>query len=499
MVDGGLLWPGQQQSTIHHAECMMIPPGGAGMMIPPGRAGMMIPPGRAGMVVRPGGPGIVIRPGGAGMKAEVQGHCDQRFRRVAAVFARHFERGEEAGAAVCVYQGDELVVDLWAGQADPRAGRPWERDTPCLAFSCAKAVTATAALRLAAAGACDLDGPVAAWWPEFAASGKARATGVQLLSHQAGLPAFRDPVTVAEAADPAAMAARLAAQAPEWEPGTAHGYHALTYGWLAGELVRRLSGQTVGEYLAEHIAGPHGLDLWLGPPDEVIGRAARISRGPAGGRDRPATDDPPSATGTQTGTGTHSVTETRADNGARDSAEPRDPADPRDTADPRDQLLAAADSAEVRDLARRAFGNPDPTSVPGGSNSHAVLSAGWPASGLLATAAGLAGFYRLLLAGQIISPAALQSALTPRATGPDRVLGVTTAYGLGFMLPSAAFWVPAGARAGAFGHSGLSGATSLGDTARGLAIGYVTNRMGSGATAGTRAARLVSAVYASAG
>ena len=128
-----------------------------------------------------------------------------------------------------------------------------------------------------------------------------------------------------------------------------------------------------------------------------------------------------------------------------------------------------------------------------------MLSAGWPASGLLATAAGLAGFYRLLLAGQIISPATLRSALTPRATGPDRVLGVTTAYGLGFMLPSGAFWVPAGARAGAFGHSGLSGATSLGDTARGLAIGYVTNRMGSGATAGTRAARLVSAVYASAG
>ena len=215
------------------------------------------------------------------MEAGVQGHCDQRFSRVAAVFARHFERGEEAGAAVCVYQGDEMVVDLWAGHADPRAGRRWERDTPCLAFSCAKAVTATAALRLAAAGACDLDGPVAAWWPEFAAAGKARATGVQLLSHQAGLPAFRDPVTVAAAADPAAMAARLAAQTPEWEPGTAHGYHALTYGWLAGELVRRLSGQTVGEYLAEHIAGPHGLDLWLGPPDEVIGRAARISRGPA--------------------------------------------------------------------------------------------------------------------------------------------------------------------------------------------------------------------------
>ena len=397
------------------------------------------------------------------MDAEIHGRCDQRFSRVAAVFARHFERGQEAGAALCVYQGDDVVVDLWAGHADPRAGRPWQRDTPCLAFSCAKAVTAVSALRLAEAGACDLDGPVAAWWPEFAAAGKEHATGVHLLSHRAGLPAFRDQVTVADAADPAAMAARLAAQPPEWEPGTAHGYHALTYGWLAGELVRRLSGQTVGEYLAEHIAGPHGLDLWLGATAGVIGRAARISRGPAGGHDR------------------------------------RGGASPRDSTGPQDKLVAGSASEEVRDLARRAFGNPDPTSVPGGSNSPAVLSAGWPASGLLATAAGLAGFYRQLLAGQIIGPATLRSALVPRATGSDRTLGVNAAYGLGFMLPSEAFWVPAAGRPGAFGHSGLSGATSLGDTARGLAIGYVTNRMGSGAAAGTRAARLVSAVYASAG
>ncbi len=408
------------------------------------------------------------------MDAGIHGRCDQRFSRVAAVFGRHFERGEETGAALCVYQGDDLVVDLWAGQADPRAGRRWERDTPCLAFSCAKAVTAVSALRLAEAGACDLDGPVAAWWPEFAAAGKEHATGVHLLSHQAGLPAFRDPVTVAESADPAALAARLAAQPAEWEPGTAHGYHALTYGWLAGELVRRLAGQTVGEYLAEHIAGPHGLDLWLGGPADVITRAARISRGPAGSSSAERGGDPQDGTG-QPGT-----------------------SGPEGTSGPPGGLIARDGGQQVRDLARRAFGNPDPTSVPGGSNSVAVLSAGWPASGLLATAAGLAGFYRLLLAGHIISPATLRSALTPRATGPDRVLGVSAAYGLGFMLPSEAFWVPAAGRPGAFGHSGLSGATSLGDTGRGLAIGYVTSRMGTGATAGTRAARLVSAVYASA-
>jgi CubicO group peptidase (beta-lactamase class C family) len=420
------------------------------------------------------------------MDAGIHGHCDRRFSRVAAVFGRHFERGEETGAALCVYQGDDIVVDLWAGDADPRAGRRWGRDTPCLAFSCAKAVTAVSVLRLAEAGGCDLDGPVAAWWPEFAAAGKERATGVHLLSHQAGLPAFRDPVTVAEAADPAALAARLAAQSPEWEPGTAHGYHALTYGWLAGELVRRRSGQTVGEYLAEHIAGPHELGLWLGGPADVIARAARISRGPAGSSGGPAGSSRAQGRGDQPGRSD------RQSGGGQQGYDQRG-------GDPRDSLTAGAAGAEVRDLARRAFGNPDPTSVPGGSNSLAVLSAGWPASGLLATAAGLAGFYRLLLAGRIISPATLRSALTPRATGPDRVLGVSAAYGLGFMLPSEAFWVPAAGRPGAFGHSGLSGATSLGDTARGLAIGYVTSRMGIGATAGTRAARLVSAVYASAG
>ena len=409
------------------------------------------------------------------METEIHGHCDQRFSRVGAVFARHFERGEESGAAVFVYQGDDIVAELWAGYADQRAGRQWERDTPCLTFSCAKAVTAASALRLAEEGGCDLDGPVTAWWPEFAAAGKERATGAQLLSHQAGLPAFRDPVSVAEAADPAAMAARLAAQPPEWEPGSAHGYHALTYGWLAGELVRRLSGQTVGAYLAERIAGPLGLGLWLGGPAEVIGRAARIGRGTAPGAAAPDSTDP------------------------RGTPSPPGRTGPPGSTDPRASVITAAVSAETADLARRAFGNPDPTSVPGGSNSVAVLSGGWPASGLLATAAGLAGFYRHLVAGRIVSPATLRGALAPRVSGTDRVLGVTTAFGLGFMLPSESFWVPRAAQRGAFGHTGLSGAIGLGDTSRGLAIGYVTNRMGNGAAAGTRAARLVSAAYASTG
>jgi CubicO group peptidase (beta-lactamase class C family) len=383
------------------------------------------------------------------MDGAVSGHCDPQFGRVATVLRASFARGEETGAAICVYSGDRLVADLWGGLADPRTGRPWQRDTPCLAYSCAKAVTAVAALQLAEAAGCDLDGPVTGWWPEFGAAGKAGTTTAQLLSHQAGLPAFTVPVSVAQAADPAALAARLAAQPPEWEPGTAHGYHALTYGWLAGELVRRLSGGTVGEYLARQIAGPHGLGLWLGGPASVIERAARITRGPGASETR----------GPGHGSG----------------------------------------GDEITDRARRAFGNPDMTSVPGGGNSAEVLLGGWPASGLLATAAGLAGMYRALLAGQLLAPATLRRALVPQASGLDAVLGVPSAFGMGFMLPSAAFWVPPPGRPAAFGHAGRSGAAGLADPARGLAVGYVTSRVTGGVAGGARAARLLSAVYASAG
>jgi CubicO group peptidase (beta-lactamase class C family) len=380
------------------------------------------------------------------MDGAVSGHCDPQFGRVATALRASFARGEETGAAICVYSGDRLVADLWGGVADPRTGRPWRQDTPCLAYSCAKAVTAVAALQLAEAAGCDLFGPVTGWWPEFGAAGKAGTTTAQLLSHQAGLPAFASPVTVTQAADPAALAIRLAAQPPEWQPGTAHGYHALTYGWLAGELVRRLSGGTVGAYLAQQIAGPLGLGLWLGGPAAVIERAARITRSPG-------------------------VTESRSPGG----------------------------EAEIADRARRAFGNPDMTSVPGGGNSAAVLLGGWPASGLLATAAGLAGLYRALLAGQLLAPSTLRSAVAPQASGLDAVLGVSSAFGMGFMLPSAAFWVPRPGRATAFGHAGRSGATGLADPARGLAVGYVTSRVTGGVAGGARAARLLSAVYASTG
>ncbi|RCV53307.1 serine hydrolase domain-containing protein [Marinitenerispora sediminis] len=384
---------------------------------------------------------------------KIHGDCDPAFARVRRVFENNFARDLETGAAISVYVGDEPVVDLWGGLADHRTGRAWERDTPCLAFSCTKALTAAAALRVAERGGHDLSAPVASWWPEFGTAGKERTTGEHLLSHQAGLPVFDRPVSVAEAADPAAMADLLAAQRPRWEPGTAHGYHTFSYGWLAGEIVRRLDGRSVGAYVAEEIAGPLGLDLWIGAPDDVIDRAARLTAGPGRG-------------------------------GAPAQAPAGGPV----------AALARA-ARDPGSLLSRSLAAPDVDALPGRFNSREVLAAGWPAAGVLTSAAALAGFYRDLLAGRIVSPGTLRDAITPRVTGPDRVMVLDSSFGLGFMRPSLVFAVPRAAWPGAFGHTGSGGSIGLADVEHGVAIAYVMNRTGTELSGGTRAMRLVKAVY----
>lgn len=390
-------------------------------------------------------------------ETEVHGVCAPGFERVRRVFENNFARGLEVGAAVTVFAGDERVVELWGGWADHRSERPWRRDTPCFAFSCTKAVTAAAALRVAERGGHDLTAPAASWWPGYDAHGKGKTTGEHLLSHQAGLPAFDTPVSAEEAADPAAMADLLAAQAPVWEPGTAHGYHAFTYGWLAGEVVRRLDGRTVGEYAADEIAGPLGLDLWVGAPEGVAERAARLTRR-AGG--------PPSR--------------------AADIAD--GPSD-----DPIARMARAARDPES--LYSRSFRNPDTASLRGGFNDRGVMAAGWPAAGLTTTATGLAGFYRDLLAGRIVSPDTLRAAVAPRAEGEDSVLHLTSSFGLGFMRPSLVFAVPRAAQAGAFGHTGSGGSIGLADLDHGISLGYVMNGLGAELSGGMRSMRLVKAVY----
>ncbi|WP_084959072.1 serine hydrolase domain-containing protein [Thermoactinospora rubra] len=389
----------------------------------------------------------------------MDGHCDPRFARVREQFGRQLESGEELGAAFAVYRDGELVVDLWGGVADRHTGRPWERDTPAFAYSCTKAVTATVLLQLVERGLLRLDTPVAEVWPEF---GKPAITVEHLLTHQAGLPVIEEEVPVEEFEDQAAIAARLAGQRPLWEPGTAHGYHALTYGFLIGEVVRRVAGKSVGELTAAEIAGPLGLDLWIGAPDDVIERAARLTAGDRAGGDR----------------------------AAGDRTAPAAPPDPPGALGEMARAFRDRDS-----LANRALGNPGMQRLKGGANHPVIMRAGWPAAGMVTTARSLAGFYRALVAGEILRPGTLQDALRRRVTGPDRVLHVESSFGLGFMRPALTFFTPRRGAETAFGHTGMGGFIGLGDVANGLAVGYVMNRMSSAFSGGLRGYLLLEAVY----
>ncbi|MEV0314380.1 serine hydrolase domain-containing protein [Nonomuraea fuscirosea] len=423
-------------------------------------------------------------------------HCDPRFSRVREVFERNFADGEELGAAFAVYLDGEPVVDLWDGVADRHTGRAWERDTPAFAYSCTKALTAAVLLRLVEQGLVDVRAPVAAYWPEFAAGGKEAVTVEHLLSHQAGLPVVAEPVPVEEFEDQPAIAARLAGQEPLWEPGSAHGYHALTYGFLVGEVIRRVTGKSVGELVAAEIADPLDLELWVGAPEEVIARTARlkarerpdVTETPAGERtsaaDNPAGERPgaaetpagerPGTTGAPSGTGT-GATEGQA--GGR----------------PDDVLARMVQAAlDPHSLMNRALGNPGMHLLKGGANNPVILRAGWPAAGVVTTARGLAGFYRALISGDLLRQETLTEALRPRVNGPDRVLLLDTSFGLGFMRPSLTFPTPSPT---AFGHSGMGGSIGWGDPGRGLAIGYVMNRMADAVSGNLRALRLVQSVY----
>lgn len=206
----------------------------------------------------------------------IYGEVASGFEPVRAAFMENFTRHGDLGAAVCVYRNGWPVVDLWGGVADAETGGPWTRDTLQLVYSATKGATATMAHMLVQRGALDLDAPVAKYWPEFAANGKADIPVRWLLSHQAGLVALDQPVPLKEALAWHPMAAALAAQRPLWTPGTAHGYHGRTWGWLVGEVIRRVSGRSPGRFFADEIAAPLGLDFFIGLPASERNRVSRM-------------------------------------------------------------------------------------------------------------------------------------------------------------------------------------------------------------------------------
>src|SRR5258708_31102861 len=198
------------------------------------------------------------------MAVKIEGTCDPRFERVREVFADSFANGIEVGAAVAATLDGKPIIDLWGGYADKAKTRPWTRDTLVNVYSTTKGLAAICAHRLVDQGLLDLDAPVAQYWPEFAQAGKDKIPVNYLLSHRAGLPAVRKQLPLDAYSNWPVMCAALAEQEPWWEPGTKHGYHALTFGYLVGEVIRRITDKTPGTYLRDEIAGPLELDLHIG-------------------------------------------------------------------------------------------------------------------------------------------------------------------------------------------------------------------------------------------
>ncbi|MBU7598485.1 beta-lactamase family protein [Streptomyces sp. P38-E01] len=377
---------------------------------------------------------------------DVQGSVADGFEPVREAFTRNFAERGELGAAVTVYRDGRPVVDLWGGEG-------WRRETVQVVRSATKGPAAAVPHLLQQRGKLDLDAPVGTYWPEFKQHGKERVLVRHLLTHRAGLPALDTPLTPSRAVDGESGPAALAAQRPQWEPGTAHGYHALTYGWLLDELVRRITGLSLGRWLAQEISGPLGLDLWIGLPEEQHHRVGELREVSA--------PEPP------------------AGQGLRVRAKPQ----------------VGAAYRDPQSLTRRAFAAIDPFPD---QNSPAHWSAELPATNGIATARSLARFYAALLdevdGVRLYTPATLTAARSEESQGPDRVLVVPTRFGLGHMLhsPASPMLSPS-----SFGHPGRGGSLAFADQDAGVGFGYVTNGLQKSVTSDPRAQALVRALRAS--
>ncbi len=383
---------------------------------------------------------------------EIGGTTAPGFDGVREAFAANLAGDQEVGAAVAVYLHGRKVVDLWGGIADPRTGRPWERDTLQVVYSTTKGVVAACAHLLAQRGELDLDAPVAAYWPEFAAGGKARVPVRWLLTHQAGLPLIDHPITPAEAIAWEPMVTALAAQRPAWEPGTDHGYHGMTYGWLVGEVVRRVTGRSIGAFLAEEIAAPLGLDLWIGLPESEQHRVSHI------------------------------ITAAVPDFDALSRIDLASVPEPM-----REVMAAYADPTSLTVRSMRVV------SPPLDHNDPKEQAAELPSTNGVCTARALARLYAALIGEvdghRLLTPETLAAATAEQVNGVDRLLRVPVRIGTGFGLPTPdAYWYSPTA----FGFGGLGGSLGFADPATGLAFGYVMNHLVEGVP-DQRAASLLAA------
>lgn len=381
----------------------------------------------------------------------VEGWTAAGFENVRHAFAKNFAGGREVGAAFAAYHRGHQVVDLWGGIADETTHRPWERDTMIVVFSTTKGATAICANKLAQEGRLDIDAPVAQYWPEFAQAGKKDIPVSYLLSHQAGLAWVDEPLTLEQALAWEPMIHALERQRPSWEPGTAHGYHAVTYGNLVGEVVRRVTGRTIGTYFREEIAQPLGLDFWIGLPEEHEPRVARLV-GDIAGRGADLDADARAALAQFIGP---------------------------------DSTLGKALTAGGAFAGDGIF------------NSRPVHAAEIPAAGGISDARSIARMYAACIGEvegiRLLTPAQLRDATTQRTQGPNIViLDLDLQFGLGFIVPSSLVQLGG---PHAFGHFGAGGSAGWADPDAELAFGYVMNRMDIGLAGDQRSYRLINACY----
>ena len=375
--------------------------------------------------------------------APISGWCDPAFAAVQEAFVDNFADRGEVGAGVSVVVDGRVVVDLGGGWADAARTRPWQPDTIVDFYSVGKALVGLLALCLVDDGRLDLDAPVAAVWPEFAAAGKGGATVRHALCHRAGVPAIRERLTDADLWNWTRMTGALAATEPWWEPGTRHAYHTNTYGHLIGGIVQRVTGEMPGDRLRA-IAGPLGADVWFGAPRAHRHRCADVIWDPS--RPMPTDVDP-------------------------------------DSVDGEAQMLLLG------------YFNPPGYSSNGVVNTPEWRDAEVPSTNGHGSARGVATMYAALIdPGRVISPDLLAEATRAQSTGWCPVLGEDTAFGLGFK-PTLGHR-PFGPNPHSFGHFGTGGAVGFGDPVGGVAFGYVMNHVVP-RWQSTRNRALIDAVYAS--
>jgi CubicO group peptidase (beta-lactamase class C family) len=380
------------------------------------------------------------------MRVEIHGTCASGYEPVREAFAKNFADRGEIGASVAVMAGGKTVVNLWGGWADPGRTRTWQQDTLTNVWSTTKAMTSLCAHILIDRGELDPDAPVARYWPEFAAAGKDAITVRQVMCHQSGLTGLAVPASVQDYYDWDKITGLLADQEPFFPPGSTSGYQAITFGYLVGEVVRRITKQSCGAFFRSQIAKPLGADFYIGLPKADLGRCSELQ-------------------------------------GVRPSAD--------------EQAALAQAYASATPAAQAALLNPSLTGDE--ANAREWRMAEIPAANGHGTALGLATVFGTLVDGseRLISAKTLKVARTGNGRHTDVVLGFPIEFGLGFGLsgPEGHF----GPNPAAFGHDGFGGSAVGADLEAGVAFAYVMNRMGMSIVDDTRKMALIDAVYRSLG